>query len=898
MTRQADSRETTVSPLGDDAGKDSGRKKLLVVDAYNLFYRAYHALPPFSSPDGRPTNAVFGFARMVQSLLDELQPDYVAIARDLPGEEPSFREEILPEYKADRPPMPDDLREQIPLLERLADALCLPMVGVEGYEADDVMGALASVAEEQGLDTYLATGDKDAYQLVSDHTFVCASDRSLQSNVVLDAQGVEEKLGVAPSQVIDFKALSGDSSDNIKGISGVGPKRAAGLLEEFGSLDEVLENADKISNKRIREATQEAAEAVRRAKEVVTIQRDIDLPVDLDALERHEVDEERTRELFLELGFRSLLDRYVSEREVKAEVSILDPGDGDAIDRAVSEMRNSGTVGLIANMVSGRVAQLGMACSATAGYVLALAQGTGKGLFDGEEDGADLPEPVARMLADGRVRKICYDWKAILRGLPEEQKLGGVEDDALIAAHLLDHGERRLDFARIIANHLGQDFGVPEEPGDFGRAASRLLPLMETLRESLEEEALTKLYREIELPLPPILAEMEDAGIRLDATRLRELGQKLDKGLAGAEERIFELAGEEFTIGSPKQLQEVLFEKLELPRGRKTKTGYSTDAETLETLAEEHEIARAILEWRQLSKLRSTYVDSLLKLVDGDSGRVHTTFHQTAVVTGRLSSSDPNLQNIPIRSQWGREVRKCFVPPEGMVLLGCDYSQIELRILAHFSKDENLLEAFRENLDVHAYTASLLYDVDLEDVTREQRGAAKAVNFGIMYGMGSQRLARDMDMSRDEAKAFIERYFERYSGVKRFIDDTIEQARTDGYVVTLLGRRRNLPDINSGAPQARAAAERTAVNTPIQGTAADLIKMAMRKVQEEVADWPDAHMLLQVHDELVFEVPEGKEQKLAEAVIGLMESPLELDVPIVVDAKAGPSWGEMTALDT
>ncbi len=883
--------------MTEAAGVRSERPRLLVVDAYNLLYRAFHALPHFSSPQGKPTNAVFGFARMVQALLDELKPDYVAIATDVPGPEPSFRQELLPDYKANRPPMPDDLREQIPLMERLAEVLRLPIVGVEGYEADDVMGALARIAEERGIDTYLATGDRDAYQLVSDHTFVCASDRSMQSTAILDAQEVQAKLGVPPERVIDLKALAGDASDNIKGVPGVGPKRAVGLLSEFGSVEGVLENLHKISNPKIREAVAAAKDELRRTKQAVTIRSDLPLPVTLDDLARRDVDEEGARELFLELGFRSLLDRYVPEREVKAEVTTLEVGDSAAIDTAVAEMRNAGTIALFANLKQGRLAHLGLACSSSSGYGLGLSRGSELDLFDDGSQGPDLPEPIARLLADGRVRKICYDWKSLLRSLPEGQSLGGVVDDALLAAYLLDSGQRRLDFPRIVGAYLGEDIGTPERPADCGRAASRLLPLMGRLTEQLEDEGLSRLYRDMELPLAPILAEMEATGVLLDVDQLRELGKRLDQGIAEAEKRVYELAGQEFAIGSPKQLQEVLYDKLGLAKGRRTKTGYSTDADTLELLAEEHEIVRVILEWRQLSKLRSTYVESLAKQVDPRTGRVHTTFHQAAVVTGRLSSSDPNLQNIPVRSEWGIQVRRCFVPPPHHLLLSCDYSQIELRILAHFSKDENLLRAFSEGLDVHAHTASLLYDVPISEVTRQQRAAAKTVNFGIMYGMGAQRLARDMGMSRDQAKAFIDRYFERYSGVRRYLDSTIEQARADGFVVTLLGRKRSLPDINSGAPQARAAAERTAINTPIQGTAADLIKLAMKAVHEDLHKHGDGRMLLQVHDELVFEVPEDRVAAVARRVRGIMASPIVLDVPIVVDAKVGANWGDMHVVD-
>jgi len=869
---------------------------LLVIDAHNLLYRAFHALPPLTAPDGRPVNAIFGFVRMVMAMLQELKPRYVAIAVDVPSPEPSFRAELMPEYKANRPSMPDDLVSQMPLLEEVAGALSIPVIGAPGYEADDVLGTLSTMARERGVRSYLATGDQDAYQLVGEDVLICGADRSMRGNVLLDAAGVRAKLGIDPGQVVDYKALAGDSSDNIKGVMGVGPKRAAQLLEQFGSLDEALARATEIPNPRIRDAVLAAADGFPAARQVLTIKTDLDLGLDLAATERREPDTERARQVFMDLGFRTLAEGLAPPELAEGEATVVNCRDARALETAANRLRASGDVALVPKFGTRGLLTLGAADASGHGYAFVLRESSGPTLFDEDESGPDLPEAVRRLLEDGRVRKTCYGVKNTMRHLAPV-RLGGVRDDALLAAYLLSHGLGSLDLPGLAGRYTGRPLAPPSSAEDHARAASGLLELMRKLREELAEEGLTRLYEDVELPLASVLASMETRGIKVDAEALNNLGSRLRARVAETEERVFNLAGERFTIGSPKRLQEILFTKLGLPHGRKTKTGYSTDADVLDALAEEHEIVRHILEWRQLTKLLSTYVDALLGLADPRTGRVHTRYNQAAVVTGRLSSSDPNLQNIPIRTEWGREVRRCFVAPEdGWLLLSCDYSQIELRILAHFTGDERLVEAFSSNLDVHAHTASLLFDVPISDVTRTMRGIAKTVNFGVIYGMGAVSLARGLGISRAEAAGFIERYFQRYNGVRRYTEEVVEQARELGYVTTMLGRRRDLPELRSSQPQVRAAGERMAVNTPIQGTAADLVKLAMLRVSDAFDGNAEVGLLLQVHDELVFEVTERRAREVASRARELMSGALHLDVPVVVDAKVGPNWGEMSAL--
>lgn len=891
--------------------RTDSRPNLLVLDAYNLLYRAYHALPPMRTPDGRPANALYGFCRMVIALIDQVRPAYVAVAVDEHAEGPTFREELCPEYKAQRPPMPEDMVAQIPVLPDVCRALGVRTVGVPGFEADDIMGTLSLAGHERGWRTYLATGDKDAYQLVSEDTFVCTADKGLSTARVIGAEEVREALGVGPARVVEWKSLTGDASDNVRGAEGIGPKKATQLLEQFDSLADMLGRTDEIRNPRMRSAVEQAADVLRRNLELLRIRTDVPLDVEPTDLAYQGPDPEAAREVLTALGFRSILERLAPAEEApvvdgpRAGVRVLRAADSAALEELAAAAAAAGAIAVLPRMAGARLLDLAIATSGDDAVAVVLETAGGGGLLDLLEDPElVLPEPLTAILRDPAIEMICFDAKQLIRALePAGVTPLGITEDLGLAAYVCLHGEGGGDASRLATSVLGESIAAPDRPEATAALAARLFAVAEKLTAMLREQGLEWLYRTVELPTAFVLARMESRGVAIDRERLRELGGRLKAAIAEAEERVYALAGTRFLIGSPQQLQVVLYETLGLARGKKTKTGYSTDATTLEALADEHEVIAPILEWRQLTKLQSTYVDALLHLADPKTDRVHTQYNQRVAITGRLSSSDPNLQNIPIRSEWGREVRKCFVAPaDGWALLSCDYSQVELRILAHFSRDAMLLVAFQEGLDVHAHTASLLFDVPIGEVTREQRGAAKTVNFGIVYGMGSQKLAQDLAMSRQAAKDFIDNYFAHYSGVREYLEAAKQQAHEDGCVLTLTGRRRNLPDIHSSRPQLRSAAERMAVNTPIQGSAADLMKCAMLRVEETYGADPTARLLLQVHDELVLEVREERLAEVAARVRELMAEPpafLEasggLAVPLVVDAKVGANWGQMTA---
>ncbi len=869
-------------------------KRLLVIDALNLMYRAFFALPYLSNSQGQPTNAIHGFTQMLLSLIDEFQPDAVAIAWDAPG--PSFRHEQYPEYKATRPPMPDDLKSQIPLVREIASAFNIPIVEREGFEADDIMGTLAEMARRENVETILATGDRDAFQLVDDHVLICTQDRSLRKNIVLDRRGVEERLGVPPEKVVDFKALVGDPSDNIPGVPGVGPKRAAELLQKFGDAEKVLAAAGEIPQKKLREALLASADKVRLGRELSRIVRNVPLGLSLGDLARKPPDEKRLLELFNTLELKTLLKRVLGERPpAPSDVKWRKIESEAEAHRAASAARRKGRCALYLARARNKLLGIALAAGAEGAWYLPLAEEDEPSLFEAETP-VELPQPLVELLCDEAVEKACHDLKQTASDLLAlGVELRGGAFDTLLAAYLASAGEGGLSLPRLAQKYLGVT--LSESPSAEGAcAAARVVQrLQEPLLSELKNLNMADLYWDIELPLADVLLRMERHGVCIDCDELRALGERFEAEAQRLEKKIYELAGQEFTINSPKQLQEILFQKLGLPPGRRTKTGYSTDAEELERLAEQHEIARHIIDYRTFTKLKSTYVDALLELVNPRTGRVHTRFNQAATATGRLSSSDPNLQNIPIRTEWGLAVRRCFVaPPGGYVLLTCDYSQIELRILAHFSRDENLVSAFAEGLDIHTQTAAQVFRVNPDEVTPAMRSRAKAVNFGIIYGMGPTALAKDIGITTAEAREFMDRYFNTYSGVREYIDKTIASARREGYVTTILGRRRYIPELKSRRMETVRLGERLAVNTPIQGSAADLIKKAMLDVDRELREnWPDVHMILQVHDELLFEVPEKKVRKVARRIRELMAGALQLSVPIVVDAKAGPNWSDM-----
>ena len=925
--------------------------RLFLIDAYALIYRAFFAFinRPLTNSKGENTSAPFGFANFLIEIRDKYQPDYLAVVFDAGN---SHREKIYPEYKATREKMPDELRASLPRVRELVAGFNDALVELDGYEADDVIGTLAVKARGAGLEAVIVSGDKDLYQLVGPGIHLLNPGRGGPTGVAaewVDESNAHEKFGIPSSQVVDYLALIGDSSDNIPGAKGVGPKTALKLLEEYGSVDAILEHAKEISGKQARESLTENADEVRLSKELVTIMTDLDVELDLEALKVREPDEERLHRFFVEMEFRRLMVRFTPrgapaaagpeesapERAVgsipgaptePASVSytlVTEPDDLAAlVDRARVESR----LGLAAHTTfpdPHRAGLVSLALAVEPGEAFYLSFGhvpPGEPTLAFESTGiANLPEleavelrPLVELLEDPTVEKVGADLKATAVVLDRVGVvLAGIGFDVTIASYVLDPGRRTQDLEALCQDFLG--FSLPsyndvvgtgkkrvsfaevdqEVAGDYaGQRIDAALRLAERLAVDLEDQGLGGLFYELEIPLVPVLTGMEREGIRIDTGFFQDMSERLDRDLTLIREEIYKVAGEEFNLNSTPQLREVLFEKQGLPVIKRTKTGPSTDSSVLEELATQgHEIPRLMMEYRELEKLRSTYVDALPQLVIPRTGRIHTRFNQTVAATGRLSSSDPNLQNIPIRTDLGREIRKGFIPAEGYLFYSADYSQVELRILAHFSGDEPLVQAFREGVDVHRQTASVIFEVPLERVTSEQRGQAKTINFATLYGQGAFSLARQLGIGRDEAKAFIDQYFERFSGVRAYLDEQIAMARERGFVETLMGRRRYIPELRAKNWNVRQFGERVAQNTPIQGTAADMIKKAMIDVAQALADADTgARMLLQVHDELLFEVPEGEEDALAELVVSRMEGAVELSVPLVAEGGVGKSW--------
>ncbi len=944
--------------------------RLFLIDAYALIYRAFFAFinRPLTNSKGENTSAPFGFANFLIEIRDKYQPDYLAVVFDAGN---SHREKVYPEYKATREKMPDELRASLPRVRELVAGFNDALVELDGYEADDVIGTLAVKARGAGLEAVIVSGDKDLYQLVGPGIHLLNPGRGGPTGVAaewVDESNAHEKFGIPSSQVVDYLALIGDSSDNIPGARGVGPKTALKLLEEYGSVDAILEHAEEISGKRARESLTENADEVRLSMELVTIMTDLDLELDLEALKVREPDKERLHRFFVEMEFRRLMERFAPRgAPATAPGSTPVPPPGDVSEVTSAEGPEESAPELAVGSIPGAPTEpasvsytlvtepddlaalvdrarvegrLGLAVHTTfpdhhrAGLVsLALAVEPGEAFYLSfghvplgeptlafESTGiANLAEldtvelgPLVELLEDPTVEKVGADLKATAVVLDRVGVVvAGIGFDVTIASYVLDPGRRTQDLEALCQDFLG--FSLPpyndvigtgkkrvsfaevdqEVAGDYaGQQIDAALRLAERLAVDLEDQGLDGLFHELEMPLVPVLTGMEREGIRIDTGFFQDMSERLDRDLTLIREEIYKVAGEEFNLNSTPQLREVLFEKQGLPVIKRTKTGPSTDSSVLEELATQgHEIPRLMMEYRELEKLRSTYVDALPQLVIPRTGRIHTRFNQTVAATGRLSSSDPNLQNIPIRTELGREIRKGFIPAEGYLFYGADYSQVELRILAHFSGDEPLVQAFREAVDVHKQTASVIFEVPLEQVTPEQRGQAKTINFATLYGQGAFSLARQLGIGRDEAKAFIDQYFEHFSGVRAYLDEQIATAREKGFVETLMGRRRYIPELRAKNWNVRQFGERVAQNTPIQGTAADMIKKAMIDVAQALADADTgARMLLQVHDELLFEVPEGEEDALAELVVSRMEGAVELSVPLVAEGGVGKSW--------
>ncbi len=909
--------------------------RLFLIDAYALIYRAYFAFinRPLTNAKGENTSAPFGFAHFLLRIREEYQPDYLAVVFDSGM---SHREKEYPEYKATREKMPDDLRASLVYCRRLVEGFNDPVVEMDGYEADDVIGTLAVKAQAAGLEAVIVSGDKDFYQLIGPSVFLMNPGRGGPSGVDSEWVGEtngSERLGVPPSQVIDYLALIGDSSDNVPGAPGIGPKTAIKLLEEFGTLEAILDGAEGISGKRARESLIENRELILLSKRLVTIMKDLEVDLDLERFKVHEPDAAALRDLFMELEFRTLLERFSQEADAEAqEEEELDYRLITSVEEAkalAARIRKEGFVAFDTETTSidpNRAKIVGASFSLVPGeaYYLPFAHRKA-GLLDldglGESEVDNLPsltspemEPLRSVLEDPSIRKIGQNLKYDIVALRRAGiTVRGVWFDTMVASYVLDPGRRQHSLDALALELLGHrmisysdvagkgrsqipfaEVGLPSACEYACEDADYALRLQERFAPELEEEAAEELFHEMEMLLVPVLADMELRGIRIDLPFFEEMSGRLRSELKLLEEDIHKEAGEEFNINSTQQLRRILFEKLELPVIKKTKTGASTDASVLEELAAQgHTLPQRLMEYRELEKLRSTYVDAFPQLVNPDTGRLHTSFNQTVAATGRLSSSDPNLQNIPIRTVLGREVRKGFVPDEGHVFLGADYSQVELRILAHFSGDDAFVTAFREGIDVHRQTASVIFDTSIDDVTAEMRGRAKTINFATLYGQGAFSLARQLGVARDEAAAFIDQYFERFSGVRKFLDDQVEMAKDRGYVETLSGRRRHIPELQSSNWNIRQFGERVAQNTPIQGTAADLIKLAMIRIDQILSESDlSARMLLQVHDELLFEVKEDELDALREIVVAEMEGAMELAVPLTVDVGVGKSWYE------
>ncbi|HAC06340.1 MAG TPA: DNA polymerase I [Gemmatimonadetes bacterium] len=916
------------------------KPRIFLIDAYALIYRSYFAFiqRPLTNAAGENTSAPFGFTRFLLDIREDFAPDYLAVVFDA-GD--SFRTEVFPEYKATREKMPDDLRSSLGRIRDIVEAFNDPIVELDGYEADDVIGTLATRARDAGLEAVIVSGDKDFYQLVGPDIHLMNPGRGGATGVAADwvtEENASEKFGIPPSQVVDYLALVGDSSDNIPGARGVGPKTALALLEQHGDIEALIVNAESLKPPRASKSLQENAEAVRLSKRLVTIMTDLDVELDLEALKVGEPNNEVLRDLFVELEFRPLAEKFavlaqasgvVTPEVERAEVTYSVVDQASDVDRLIEVLRAAGRMAISAepsteDPLRGKLVSLGLSVEGGAAWYLPFAhQQPFELTFEGDGPGEvrNLPglataemSGLKALLEDVTVAKVGHDLKRTALTLSREGvELGGVTCDVMVASYVLDPGRRSHALTTLVLEAFSYKaiaysdvVGSARKKVPFSDApiecardfvcegADLALQLAEHFDEQLDEHALGELMADLEMPLLPILTRMELAGIGIDEDFFRTMRSKLKRELDLIQQDIFKVAGGDFNLNSTQQLRQVLFEKLELPVLKKTKTGPSTDASVLEELAEQgHEVPKLMMEYRELEKLRSTYVEALPQLVNSRTHRIHTSFNQTVAATGRLSSSDPNLQNIPIRTDVGREIRKGFVAAPGTVFLSVDYSQIELRVMAHFSGDEAFVTAFTQGVDVHRQTASVVFGVPIDDVTALMRGQAKTVNFATLYGQGPFSLARQLGITREEAKEFIATYFERFNGVRDFLDAQVEMAREKGYVETLMGRRRYVPELRSGSWNIRQFGERVAQNTPIQGTAADLMKKAMIDVQSALDEaGTGAEMLLQVHDELLLEVPEAEVDAVRELVVSCMEGAVELRVPLVADWGVGGNWYE------
>ena len=910
------------------------RRTFAVIDGNSLMHRAFHAVPPtMNAPDGRPTNAIFGFLNMFLKMIDAFNPDGVVVAFD--RGKPRVRMEMLPQYKAQRPPMDPDLHAQFPMIKELLAALNVPILQSEGWEGDDILGTMARLGEEAGCDMLLVTGDRDMYQLVTEHVNVVSTRKGLSDVAIMTPESVDDLYhGITPALVPDFYGLKGDTSDNIPGVPGIGPKKASALIAKYGSLDEVIAHADEVKGKMGENLRAHIDDAL-LSRKVATIRTDAPVELDFEATSFPAFSADEVSAALGTLGITAMQNRFLAliggEGGASAASSVVEipamvraaAGDADALGAVAAEVSRAIDAGeWVAAVVDDDKEE-----GALFGLTRTLWLATSKGLFALEEgdscaaaevEGFNFVHGViagvlARLFMEGRVAS--PDMKALLHELsPVDSSEPELMDplatdstrifDTVVAAYLLDSDRSEFDEAYLADTYLqmalpaarGAEGAGEDAPAPAARTAALTLALVAPLRDRMARENAANVFDGIEMPLVPVLAKMERAGMLVDPDRLHSLSEGLATQITEVERSIRDLAGDEtFNIGSPMQLSHVLFDVMGLPtKGlKKTKRGYySTNAKVLSDLARDHEIVRLILDWREKSKIKSTYLDTLGPLRRGD-GRVHTTYNQTITATGRLSSSDPNLQNIPTRSELGRTVKTAFSAGEGSVFLAVDYSQIELRLLAHLSGDEHLVRAFNEGEDFHAETAARVFGVPVSEVTPDLRSRAKAVNFGIVYGQQAYGLSQSLHISMAEARDMIDRYYEAYPGVRTFLDNVVARAKQTGYAETMYGRRRHIPELKAKNPQLRGFGERTAMNHPMQGTAADIIKIAMARVSRRLEEEGfAAHMILQVHDELDFECPINEVERLTAMVRDVMEHVVDLRVPLIAEASTGVTWAD------
>lgn len=865
-------------------------EKFLIIDGNSLVHRAFHAIPPLSTSDGTVTNAVYGFTNMLFKVLRELEPTYIAVAFD--KGKITFRHATYTDYKAKRKATPPELRSQFPLLKEVLHHMRICTLELENFEADDIIGTLAGFANGKGIESIVLTGDRDALQLVSPRVRVLLTKKGITEMEEYDEGRVWDRYGVSPPQIIDIKGLMGDTSDNIPGVPGIGEKTALKLIQEYGTIENVIAEANKLPT-RWRNKIIEHRDLAQLSKKLATIDRRVPLNMDMEQFKWPGPDYPALLDIFSKLEFKTLVHNIIN----KAGLEDNKNGQDELKTYCAKYRRVSSEEELSqirSNCIASGMVALDLSGTREAGINYAALSISPVGttyLLPVKEQAAAL-DLVADICSDPRVKVICADGKEVLWLLHRHNRtLRNLDFDAQLAAYLLNPSMSQNSLADLALQYLQLVLPTGGEAATAARVDT-LWQLKQLLQQKLVETGMDRLYYEVELPLVTVLADMEMEGVAVDPQILCNMAEETGRQIEGLVLEIYRLAGEEFNINSPKQLGDILFNKMGLPVIKKTKTGFSTDASVLEELAPNHAIVDKILAYRQLAKLKSTYIDGLFGLINPTSGRIHTTFHQDVTATGRLSSSNPNLQNIPIRLEEGRRIRKVFVPHRpGNLILTADYSQIELRILAHMSGDANLIGAFKKGQDIHTRTAAEVFNVPMEQVTPEMRSRAKAVNFGIVYGISDYGLSRDIKVPRAEAGKYIRSYFERYSGVKEFIDRKISEAREKGYTTTLLNRRRYLPDIVSRNRVTRAFGERTAINTPIQGSAADIIKLAMVRIHGELKRRHMAtKMILQVHDELIFDVPPDELTEVKKLVREYMENALHLDVPLVVDLKLGPNW--------